>query len=282
LILILILSAGGTAFLLTRNSGPVLAKPTASGASTEAAIRDRAAAWVAYQVSRDVHVSCDQVMCQALEAHGMPHTALTVLRPGRAEPLRSAVIVATAAVRSMVGSRLADEAPAAIASFGSGSGQISIRVIVPGGAAAYSSTLRSDIATREDAGTSLLQQPRITVSAGARPQLVGGQVDSRLILTIAIMASKWPMSIVAFGDIGPGASPGIPFRSADLVPVTSGAGTSTAGTQATVLLRQMSAFLHTSPGSYPVSHVSIVKIAGGRDVLRIEFAAPSPPGVLAG
>jgi hypothetical protein len=277
-ILVLILSAGGAAFLLTRHGGRVLAKPTASGASTEAAIRDRAAAWVAGQVSRDVHISCDQVMCQALEAHGVPGTALIVLRSGGGGTLRSTVVVATAAVRSMVGSRLlTDDAPAAIASFGSGSGQISIRVVVPGGAAAYSSTLRSDIAARKDGGTSLLQTPRITVSARARPQLVDGQVDSRLMLTIAIMASRWPISIVAFGDIGPGASPGIPFRSADLVPTTR-----VAGSQMTLLLRQMSAFLHTSPGSYPVSHVSIVKIAGGRDVLRIEFAAPSPPGLLAG
>jgi hypothetical protein len=266
------------AFLLTQHGGRVLAKPTASGASTEAAVRDRAAAWVVTQVSPDVQVSCDQVMCQALEAHGMPATALIVLRPGGTGPLRSAVIVATAAVRSMVGSGLLiDDAPAAIASFGSGSGQISIRVVTPGGTAAYSTTLRSDIATRKDAGTSLLQNPRITVSTRARPQLADGQVDSRLMLTIAIMASKWPMSIVAFGDIGPGASPGVPFRSVDLVPVTSAA-----GPQLAVLLRQMSAFLHTSPGSYPASHVSTVKIAGGRDALRIEFAAPSPPGLLAG
>jgi hypothetical protein len=278
LILVIILSAGGAAFLLTRNGGPVLARPTASGASTEAAIRNRAAAWVASQVSPTAHISCDQVMCQALEAHGMPATALIVLRPGGAGTLRSAVIVATAAVRNMVGSRLLiDDAPAAIASFGSGSGQISIRVVVPGGAAAYSSTLRSDIAARKDGGTSLLQNPRITVSARARPQLAGGQVDSRLMLTVAIMAAKWPVSIVAFGDIGPDASQGVPLRSADLVPATSAA-----GSQVTVLLQQMSAFLHTSPGSYPVSHVSIVKTAGGRDVLRIEFAAPSPPGVLAG
>jgi hypothetical protein len=69
-----------------------------TGASTEVAIRDRAAAWVAGQVSRTATVSCDRVMCQAVKAHGIPAASVLELRPGQADPLRSSIIVVTAAV----------------------------------------------------------------------------------------------------------------------------------------------------------------------------------------
>jgi hypothetical protein len=260
-----LVSAGSLTFLLARHGSPAVAGSSGAGVGGEAAIGDRAAAWVAGEVSRAVPVSCDPVMCQALHAHGIPAAGLIVLRSGAANPLRSAVVVVTGAVRAMVGSRLlTDEAPAAIASFGSGSGQISIRVVIAQGAAAYRSALSRDIAARQEGGISLLQNPRITVSAKARPRLADGQVDSRIMLTVAILASKFPISVVAFGDLAPGASPGIPLRSADLAPANG-----MTGSRAAALLRQMSAFLRNSPGSYPATHVAIVRLAGGRDILRI-------------
>jgi hypothetical protein len=125
----------------------------------------------------------------------------------------------------MVGSRLITaDAPAAIASFGSGSMRIDIRVIAPRGAAAYSSALRADIQARKMGGTLLLDSPRVTMSATARRQLADGQIDSRLLVAIVGLAAHRPVSIVAFGDLPPGASPGIPFRSADLAPPAGMAG----------------------------------------------------------
>ena len=87
-----------------------------------------------------------------------------------ADPLRSDVVVVTAAVRKMVGSpRLAADAPAAIASFGSGSGQIDIRLIYPAGAAAYATALRREIADRRVAGTTFPQlDSQVTRSAAVR------------------------------------------------------------------------------------------------------------------
>jgi hypothetical protein len=246
-----------------------------TGASTEVAIRDRAAAWVAGQVSRTATVSCDRVMCQAVEAHGIPAASVLELRPGQANPLRSSVIVVTAAVRSMVGSRLISaDAPAAIARFGSGSMQIDIRVIAPRGAAAYSSALRADVRARKLAGTSLLYSPRITMSATARRQLAYGQIDSRLMMAIVGLAAERPVSIVAFGDLPPGASPGIPFRSADLAPPAGIAGSNRAAEV------RWSAFLHAQQGQYLAAHITMVLLAGGRNVLHVEFAAPSPLGLL--
>ena len=242
-----------------------------TGANTEVAIRDRAAAWVAGQVSRAATVSCDRVMCQAVEAHGIPAASVLELRPGQVNPFRSSVIVVTAAVRSMVGSRLITaDAPAAIASFGTGSRQISVREIYPQGAAAYAAALRKDIADRKANESSLLENPRVTAPSAARRQLQDGQVDSRLLLTLAQLASQWPLSIRAFDDRAPGASPGVPLRSADLAVTGDAAGQA----------RQMSAFVHQLQGFFASARIRAVRLANGQDVVQIEFAAPSPLGVL--
>jgi hypothetical protein len=111
-------------------------------ASAEATVRNHAAAWVATHVSRIDKISCDPMMCQSLEADRIPAASLRVLRPGAAHLPRSGVIVVTAAVGHMVGNRrITTYAPRAIASFGSGRGRISIRVIYPPGTAVDSSPL---------------------------------------------------------------------------------------------------------------------------------------------
>jgi hypothetical protein len=264
--------AGWSASLLTRHAGRARIR---ASAAARADVRDVAAAWVASQVGRAGLVSCDPAMCQALEASGVPATDLLVLRPGGADPLGSDVVVATAAVRKMVGRRvLTADAPATIASFGSGNRQISIRVIFPQGAAAYAAALRREIADRKLAGASLLQGP-VTASVAARQQLREGQVDSRLLLTLGEVASQWPVTIMAFGDRGPSASPGIPFRSADLVVTDGKAGPGPAGQ-----VQLMSVFLHQLGGYFASARLRTVHFAGGQDVVRIEFTVPGQFGLL--
>jgi hypothetical protein len=177
----------------------------------------------------------------------------------------------------MMGSRLvAADTPATIASFGSGSVRISVRVIIPQGAAAYSSALRKDVAARKEAGTELLlQNQRITVSATGRRQLADGRVDSRLLLTLANLSSQWPVSVVEFGDFAPGASPGIPLRCADLAEASGRASPNPADR-----VRLMSVFVHQLGEFYAGARFRTVHLAGGRDVLRIEFTAPSQFGLL--
>ena len=271
--------AGSLAFLVKRPGGTAraVAPPAGPSASavpgTEAEVRAATAAWVASQVSRDRPIACDPVMCRALRADGVPAADLMVLRPGGGNPLRSRVIVATPAATKLVGTEfLTADAPAAIASFGSGSGQISVRVIFPQGAAAYAAALRKDIANRKANEGSLLENPRVTAPPAARRQLRDGQVDSRLLLTLAQLASQWPLSIVAFGDRAPGASAGVPLRSADLA----------ATGDADALARQMSAFAHQLQAFFASARIRAVHLANGHDVVRVEFAAPSPLGVLNG
>ena len=269
--------AGSLTFLLKRPGRTVqatapTASPSASAASgTAAEVRAAAAAWVASQVSRAMPISCDPVMCQALQAHGVPAADLLVLKPGGGEPLRSRVIVVTAAVTKMVGTEfLTADAPANLATFGSGSRQVSVRLIYPQGAAAYAAALRQDIAERKASEGTLLENPRVTAPPAVRQQLQGGQVDPRLLLTLAQLASQWRLSIVAFGDRAPGASPGVPLRSADLAVTGDAAGRA----------QQMSAFAHGLKVFFTSAHIRAVRLANGQDVVQIEFAAPSPLGLL--
>jgi hypothetical protein len=227
--------------------------------------RNVTAAWVAAQIGSATTVSCDPVMCQALASRGVPARHLRVLKPGTTDPLGSAVIVATPVLRSQIGSRLAAVyAPGLLARFGSGSQQIQIRAIAQQGAAAYLSQARADLAARKQSGTQLARSSRIVVSAVARRELASGQVDARLMTVITGLAVPHAVHIVSFGDSGPGTAVA-PFRSAEL-----------GGSH----LRAMLGILRAQRSPFRVTHLDFLRLPTGRTVLRIDFAAPSPFGLL--
>ena len=274
------LVALGLATIVTGSLAAVAVKhfsrsPAASAAVApqEAAVRAQAAVWVAGQVSPEVTVSCDAVMCTALRAHGFPAGKLVVLGPASPDPVPSVVVVQTATVRALFGSSLAIVwAPAVLASFGSGTGAITVRVVAPHGASAYQTSLHADLAGRKTSGAALLKYSRITVSATARSHLVAGQVDSRLLLALALLAGSQPIDIVRFGNLGPGASPGVPLRFADLAESVPAAHMDTATYARAVrdVLNRVDARVR------PARAVS--GTVQGQAVLRVEFAAPSPLG----
>jgi hypothetical protein len=230
----------------------------------QAAVRGQAAVWVAQQVRRGVAVSCDQAMCAALEARGLPARDLLVLGPHSRDPRNSAVVVETGAVRALFGTSLDRAwAPAVLASFGSGSAGITVRVVASHGAVAYQTALAGGMAAAKAAGARLLADRRITVQASARSQLTGGLVDLRLLSALAALSRHLPVSVVDFGNVGPGVSAGVPLRYADLIPTTP----------ATPTVRSALSGLDTS--FRPVRTVPVT-LPDGQAVLRVEFAAPSP------
>ena len=126
-------------------------------------------------------------------------------------------MAATTAVRSLFGRRLASVyAPAVVAAFGLGKTCIQIRVVAPDGAVAYRNALRADLLARKVAGAQLLRNKRIRVSHTARRQLAAGQVDTRLLTTIAAVAHLRVLRITGFSDSGPDAAAGTPLRWAEL------------------------------------------------------------------
>ena len=241
----------------------------------EAAVRGQAAAWVAQQVSPGVAVSCDQVMCAALEARGLPSRDLLVLGPLSPDPRSSAVVVETGAVRALFGTSLDRAwAPAVLASFGSGSAGITVRVVASHGAVAYQTAQAGDMAAAKAAGARLLADRRITVQTSARSQLTGGLVDLRLMSALTALSRHLPVSVVGFGNVGPGVSAGVPLRYADLSPASQAGGLTQAGYAQSV--RSALSGLDTS--FRPVRTVPVV-LPDGQAVLRVEFTAPSPLGM---
>jgi len=255
-------------------------------ASRSAAVRARAAAWVAGQMSGDAIVSCDAAMCAALQARGIPPGNLLVLRPSSADPLGSDLVMATPAVRSRLGSRLASVyAPVVIASFGAGDLRIDVRAVAPDGAAAYRRALAADLAARRDAGRELLHNSRISLSPAARSDLAAGRVDSRLLLMLAAVVNFEPVRIAAFTGSGPPAAPGVPLRSADLaVPAQAGATTGTANgaTHPGSALQRVLGFVRAQRPPYRAARAVIVRGRAGPPLISVEFGAPSPAGLLHG
>jgi hypothetical protein len=243
----------------------ILSRPSPVKLSAAEVTRDQAAGWVAQQVSRNADVSCDVAMCLALRADGVPTGHLLVMGPKTRDLLRSQVIVSTAAIRNLFGSRLGtDYAPAALASFGSGKARIDVRVIAPHGANAYLSELVADLQWRKNVGGELAKFPKIKVTPLARRQLSTGQVAAQLLVVIGQLAAQHPVDILAFGDYARGASRGVPLRGVYLA--ENGGATVT---------RSMLALLHQQRGNYRVARAETMQ-RNGQPVLFVEFAAPTP------
>ena len=245
-----------------------------------AAVRRRAAAWVAGQVNRTAVVACDPAMCQALRSQGVLASRLYRLGPQTTSPLRSQVIVATAAVREQFGSLLGSVyAPGVLASFGAGPDRIDIRQTALHGAANYRAMLRADLVNRRASGNQLLHSNRIAVTLAARRQLAAGQVDPRLMLAIAQMAAAHPMYIVDFGHAAPGAGPDMPLRQVDLAEDVH-VGHQLDHAASAGYVRSMVSLLRAQHGEFRPAYFRTVHLPGGAAVLRIEFTAPSPLGLL--
>ncbi len=272
-VLIGILALGAIRFF---GHPPISSAARAAAARQAARVRAAAATWVAQQVSRDVKVSCDPVMCAALEEQGFPSGELLVLGPASLVPLASAVVIETPAVLSLFGSSLATAwAPAVLASFGSGASLVSVRVITASGATSYQAKLSIDLADRKTAGAALLHDPQISVTPLASGQLTTGAVDSRLLLALAALAGHQPISIVRFGNDAPGASPGVPLRYAELAGRDPARRLSPAA-----YVKAGRGYLATLTAALRPASVVTTTMADGQAVLRVAFTAPSPLGLL--
>jgi hypothetical protein len=236
-----------------------------SGAARGTLSQVQAAAWSAGQVSGDAMIACYPGMCAALQEQGVAADRLLPWHPGSAGPIDASVIVTSASASSGLAD---DDAPALIASFGSGVGRIEVRATEPGGAAAYEPALQADLAARRSAGSELLRNWHIRFTVSDAAQLRAGQVDTRLLATLAALASQYSSRVAAFGDASPGVQ--VLFREATITP--SGGGAAELAGAINLVNEQDPPFLPT--------HVTTSRLAAGRAGLSIEFAAPSPLGLL--
>jgi hypothetical protein len=296
-VFLVVVTAAGTAFALVRHNLPASAtqassgtgqlgtggKPAETGAraltglSNAAITRSEAATWIVREISPSAIIACDDVMCSQLFNDGIPASNLLVLSPTATDPLGADVVISTPALRSQFGSRLAGEyAPLAIASFGSGRTRVQVRVVAPDGAAAYRQALNRDVTARQHAGSTLLHNSRITVAASARPDLVAGVVDSRLLVMLPVLAAQYPVDVLGFYDQAPQASAGVPVTGAELAASDQAAGLTARGYH-----RWLITFLNDQRSPYRAISVTTARVHG-REVVFVRFARPSPLGLLNG
>lgn len=235
--------------------------------SPAAMAQAQAAAWVAGQVNADAIIACDPAMCAALQAQGVTAGRLMPLQAGAANPHGASVMVTSASADSQLASTYA---PAVIATFGAGNARIDVRATEPGGSAGYESALRADLAARKSAGAQLLKNSHIQFTTQDAAQLRAGAVDSRLLATLAALASQYAFRVAAFGDTSPGVQ--VLFR--DVTITTKG----TRGGAAE--LAAVMALVNEQHPPYLPARTTIIHTPAGQAALRIEFAAPSPLGLL--
>jgi hypothetical protein len=269
--LALILQPGGTSH---RGDAPS-EQPSGGNAGSsqqlaaEAAARRQAVAWILAQVSRTAIVGCDAQVCEDLARGRFPN--LQTLGPGSFDPLGTDLIVSTAAIRAQYRSRLASVyAPAIIASFGSGSTRIDIRLTARDGAVAFLAAEQAALRTRKHTEPQLLRNRHIKLSATARAQLRSGAVDPRLPALIAQMAHSHRVQILDFGDRGPGGGPADLLRSVDFAMAVPGVHLTRAK-----YLSWMQSYVKVEQAQYrPWSHQATSPT--GQAVFRIGYYAPSP------
>ncbi len=263
----LVLALAGAAVTVLWLTGGLAGAPSrdarvpAAGAgprSVAAGVQGQAAAWIAGQVSGSAIVACDPGMCAALQEQGVAAGRLMPLRSAAASPRGAGVLVTSPPVSGQLAGRYA---PALIASFGSGGTRVEVRAVEPGGASAYRAALRADLAARRAAGSQLLRNSRIRFTGPGAAQLRAGDVDTRLLATLASLASQYSFRVTGFGDASPGAP--VLFREVSITGVGRGVAAALAMIRA------------QNPPYLPAQAAAV-----GQTGLSIEFAAPSPLGLL--
>ena len=231
--------------------------PGAGPPSLAAGTQAQAAAWIAGQVSGNAIVACYPGMCAALQEQGVAAGRLMPLRSAAASPRGAGVLVTSPPISGQLAGR---DAPALIASFGSGGNRVEVRAVEPGGAPAYRAALRADLAARRAAGSQLLRNSHTRFTGPGAAQLRAGEVDARLLATLAVLAAQYSFRVTAFGDAAPGAP--VLFREVAITGIGRG-------------LPAALAMVRAQNPPYLPAHAAV-----GQAGLSIEFAAPSPLGLL--
>jgi hypothetical protein len=243
-------------------------QPLSPVAKLTLANREAAAAWVSDQVAAGTTVGCDPVMCAALAKTGFVGT--TTIKPGSVLPRGVVLLVTTAVLRAHYGRLLGIDAPATIASFGTGQAGVQVRVMAPSGVAAYRLAAGHALGARLKQGQQLATSGGPRLSAAARQDLIAGRVDPRLVVVLQRLLARYPVYVVSFGDPGPGAGAWAPLRSA----VIGGLQRREGGRQVSQLGPVLS-LLHAQPAPYDAI-VTQPPVTNGSVVLDIGFPAPSP------
>jgi hypothetical protein len=107
-----------------------------------------------------------------------------------------------------------------------------------------------------------------------KPVLAAGQVDTCLLSAIGALATPYRVDIAGFGAPAADASPGVALRSAGISLTRRRRGRDAA------TLNSVKRFLLAQQAPFRPADVTTVRLASGQAVLHVEFAGPSPLGLL--
>ena len=219
---VVVLAAAGVGVLLSGSSPKAGGQPgRASPVLIAQADRNQAASWISRQVAGAVIVSCDPVMCSALQAAGLPasrehrRAALGRAGPARLGPDRR--------------DQRAEEPVRAAPDLGVRAGHPrevwhrERRGQRASGRAGRRRRLPEPVPRRhrraEGRRRAVAARPRRDRSPGGQAAAVAGMVDARLLVAIATLAHMYQLHVVAFGDASPappGSRCGQPFSTTGL------------------------------------------------------------------
>ena len=247
------------------------------------ATRNEAAAWVARWVSRGSVVACDPAMCATLHAHGVHSAQLTPLTSNAIDPMTSDVVVATPVVRAYFGHRLAGVyAPGLLATFGRRGSQVEIRAVDKTGAVRrYRREMNANLKARQSVGRALLRNRRIRESALVARLMAAGKVDLRILMSLSVLASKMPITVLAIGGAAPGAGRSMPMLSADITAGDLPAGNTTvsagyARVETPSLLTWVLGVCRAQIPPLNPARCRVLTSPAGMSFVRFTYAAPSP------
>ena len=239
-----------------------------------------AAGWATHQLSPGTLVACDPQMCSALTAGGFPTGQEAQLAHSQSLSGVGLIAVTPPLEHLFDGSSSlgAHVAPVILASFGSGRARVTIQPFDPMGGSAYQASFSTDLQDRIRVGQELLNSGKVAAAPKARAALAAGDVDPRILLAIQALTQQLSgVEIASFGDSGPGASPGVPFRAANFVATDL-----SAGETQQAYLQQMIAVLRAHVSFPPIGHATPVTLFNGQTAVGIMYFAPSPLGLLSG
>jgi hypothetical protein len=181
--------------------------PTAASAALDPRMR-AAESWLIENADRDKRVIVDEAMAVELVRAGWRRDDVLSYDEVGGSPAVSAAwtdahyVVATGTVRTAENG-FPQVSPAVqnsvvVASFGAGADAVEVRRVVPEGASAASAAEQRAASTRSDYGAALATNPALLMSDADRALISAGQVDDRIDIVLAGLASQGEVTVAGF------------------------------------------------------------------------------------
>jgi len=266
--------AGAAIVLATRSADP---DAHASGMNADAKARDAAARWITTDVRHGTRMACEKDMCAQLRNSGVSGDDLVELTGDSVKLTGTQLVIASRGVRQRFGADLAYKiAPDVLGIFGQGPARVEVRQRNTHSRAAHDKLKAKEQRSRQHAALQLLDVPRVHTSSNAMHDLAAGEVDNRLVYTLAKIARSHTINVAAFGGRGPFTGIDVPERTVDIDQVDGGAAIDDNPAIAGILK-----LVRAQHGAYQVAGATLVSAGANGGVLRIRVTAPTPDGLLA-